>query len=123
MKKINNLELDVYQNSKPVFDMVGPITKSKQVKSSIAIDGQIPVSFPLSFTAEFTYTKKIHDVMLDNYNICLLYTSVGFVCSLLLVDNSENIALTHDEVLCAVELKLCTRTVSYTHLTDNHQIL
>ena len=31
-------------------------------KSSIAIDGQIPVSFPLSFTAEFTYTKKIHDV-------------------------------------------------------------
>ena len=37
-------------------------------KSSIAIDGQIPVSFPLSFTAEFTYTKKIHDVMLDNYN-------------------------------------------------------
>lgn len=38
-------------------------------KSSIAIDGQIPVSFPLSFTAEFTYTKKIHDVMLDNYNI------------------------------------------------------
>ena len=35
-------------------------------KSSIAIDGQIPVSFPLSFTAEFTYTKKIHDVMLDN---------------------------------------------------------
>lgn len=38
-------------------------------KSSIAIDGQIPVSFPLSFTAEFTYTKKFHDVMLDNYNI------------------------------------------------------
>ena len=38
-------------------------------KSSIAIDGQIPVSFPLSFTSEFTYTKKIHDVMLDNYNI------------------------------------------------------
>lgn len=38
-------------------------------KSSIAIDGQIPVSFPLSFTAEFTYTKKIHDVMIDNYNI------------------------------------------------------
>lgn len=27
-------------------------------KSSIAIDGQIPVSFPLSFTAEFTYTKR-----------------------------------------------------------------
>ena len=38
-------------------------------KTAIAIDGQVPVSFPLSFTAEFTFTKKIHDVMLDNYNI------------------------------------------------------
>lgn len=38
-------------------------------KSSIAVDYQIPVSFPFSLTAEFTYTKKIHDVMLDNYNI------------------------------------------------------
>lgn len=37
MKKINNLELDVYQNSKPVFDMFGPITKSKQVKSSMVL--------------------------------------------------------------------------------------
>lgn len=38
-------------------------------KSSIAIDGEVPVSFPMSFTAEFTYTKKIHDVLIDNYNI------------------------------------------------------
>ncbi|HCD77719.1 MAG TPA: TonB-dependent receptor [Prevotella sp.] len=38
-------------------------------KSSIAVDWQAPVSFPLTFTAEFTYTKKINDVMLKNYNI------------------------------------------------------
>ena len=38
-------------------------------KSSIALDYQVPVSFPLSVTTEFTYTKKVHDVMLDNYNI------------------------------------------------------
>lgn len=38
-------------------------------KSSIAVDYQIPVSFPFTVTGEFTYTKKINDVMLDNYNI------------------------------------------------------
>lgn len=38
-------------------------------KSSIAVDYQIPVTFPFSVTAEFTYTKKINDVMLTNYNI------------------------------------------------------
>lgn len=38
-------------------------------KSSIAVDYQMPVSFPLTLTAEFTYTKKINDVMLLNYNI------------------------------------------------------
>lgn len=38
-------------------------------KSSIAVDYQFPVSFPLTLTGEFTYTKKINDVRLDNYNI------------------------------------------------------
>lgn len=38
-------------------------------KTSVAIDYQVPVSFPLTLTAEFIYTKKINDVMLDNYNI------------------------------------------------------
>lgn len=38
-------------------------------KSSIAIDYSLPTSFPLSVTGEFTYTKKINDVMLDNWNI------------------------------------------------------
>lgn len=38
-------------------------------KSSIALDYQLPVSFPLSITGEFMYTKNINAVMLDNYNI------------------------------------------------------
>lgn len=38
-------------------------------KSSIAIDYQLPVSFPLTVTGEFMYTKNINAVRLDNYNI------------------------------------------------------
>ena len=38
-------------------------------KTSVAVEYQVPVSFPLTLTAEFIYTKKINDVMLDNYNI------------------------------------------------------
>ena len=38
-------------------------------KTSIAVDYQIPVSFPLSVTGEFNYTKNINAVRLDNYNI------------------------------------------------------
>jgi hypothetical protein len=38
-------------------------------KSSVAVDYVIPVSFPWTVTAEFTYTKKINDVLLENYNI------------------------------------------------------
>lgn len=49
---------------------VDPDFKMPQVwKSSIAIDYNVPVSFPLSVTTEFTYTKKINDVMIDNLNI------------------------------------------------------
>lgn len=49
---------------------VDPDFKMPQVwKSSIAIDYQLPVSFPMSITGEFTYTKNIQAVMLDNYNI------------------------------------------------------
>ena len=38
-------------------------------KTSVAVDYQVPVSFPLTLTTEDIYTKKINDVMLDNYNI------------------------------------------------------
>ncbi|MBE6311041.1 MAG: TonB-dependent receptor [Bacteroidales bacterium] len=49
---------------------VDPDFKMPQVwKSSIAVDYQIPVSFPFSVTGEFIYTKNINAVKLDNYNI------------------------------------------------------
>jgi outer membrane protein OmpA-like peptidoglycan-associated protein len=38
-------------------------------KSSIAVDYNFPVSFPLSITGEFTYTKVINDVYLEDISI------------------------------------------------------
>ena len=38
-------------------------------KSSIAIDYQLPVSFPLTLTGEFTYSKNINAAKLDNWNM------------------------------------------------------
>ena len=38
-------------------------------KSSIAVDYTLPVSFPLTVTAEYIYNKTINAVMLTNYNI------------------------------------------------------
>ena len=38
-------------------------------KSSIAVDYQLPVPFPFTVTGEFTYTKNVQAIRLDNYNI------------------------------------------------------
>ena len=38
-------------------------------KTSIAVDYQVPVSFPLTVTGEFNYTKNINAVRLVNWNI------------------------------------------------------
>lgn len=38
-------------------------------KTSIAIDYQLPVSFPLTVTGEFTYSKNINAARLDNWNM------------------------------------------------------
>ena len=38
-------------------------------KSSIAVDYQLPVSFPLSVTGEFIYNKNINAVIVNNINI------------------------------------------------------
>ena len=49
---------------------IDPDFKMPQVlKTSIGVDYVVPVSFPLSLTAEFTYTRKINDVLLENYNV------------------------------------------------------
>ena len=41
----------------------------QQWKTSIAVDYQIPVSFPFTATAEFMYTKNINAVTIDNINV------------------------------------------------------
>lgn len=49
---------------------VDPNFKMPQVwKSSLAVDYQIPVSFPLSVTVEGMFSKYINDVRMLNYNI------------------------------------------------------
>ena len=49
---------------------VDPDFRMPQVwKSSIAVDYQLPVSFPFTVTGEFVYTKNINAVRLDNYNV------------------------------------------------------
>lgn len=49
---------------------IDPDFKMPQVwKSSLALDYQVPVSFPLSVTVEGIYTKSVNAVMLKNYNL------------------------------------------------------
>jgi hypothetical protein len=49
---------------------IDPDFKMPQVwKSSLAVDYEIPASFPLMVTLEGIYTKSINDVMLKNYNL------------------------------------------------------
>jgi hypothetical protein len=49
---------------------VDPDFKMPQVwKSSLALDFEVPLSFPMSVTIEGIYTKSINGVMLKNYNI------------------------------------------------------
>ncbi len=49
---------------------IDPDFKMPQVwKSSLALDYEVPVSFPLMVTLEGIYTKHINDVMLENYNL------------------------------------------------------
>ena len=38
-------------------------------KTSVAIDYQLPVSFPFTATAEFMYTKNVNAVTVENYNV------------------------------------------------------
>ena len=49
---------------------IDPEFKMPQVwKSSLAVDYNIPVSFPLTVTLEGIYTKNLNGVMLQNYNL------------------------------------------------------
>lgn len=49
---------------------VDPDFKMPQIwKTSLALDYNIPASFPLSITLEGMYSKYVNDIRLDNYNI------------------------------------------------------
>ncbi len=49
---------------------VDPEFKMPQVwKTSLAVDYEVPVSFPMSVTLEGIYTKNMNGVMLKNYNL------------------------------------------------------
>ena len=56
MRKICNTELDVFQNSKPIFDMVGPVTKTQQVKSAMVLP--LKTQAPCKRKAVFASTGK-----------------------------------------------------------------
>ena len=59
-----------YAQGMAYYAGVDPDFKMPQVwKTSIGIDYQVPVSFPMTLTGEFTYTKNINAVHLDNYNM------------------------------------------------------
>lgn len=52
------------------INAVDPDFKMPQVwKTSLALDYEIPVSFPLSVTVEGIFTKTLNDVMLKNYDL------------------------------------------------------
>ena len=62
-------EMGVVPNNAQIVGM-DPNFKMPQVwKSSLAVDYQIPVSFPFTATVEGMFTKNINDVMLKNINI------------------------------------------------------
>ena len=78
MEELNKLDKDRFPTS--ISPENGPIPNSiasvdrdfkmPQVwKSSIAFDYNLPISFPLTLTGEFMYTRNINDVRLENYNM------------------------------------------------------
>ncbi len=49
---------------------IDPEFKMPQVwKTSLAVDYELPVSFPMSVTVEGMFTKNIHGVLLENWNL------------------------------------------------------
>jgi len=78
INKLNSLDPDAFPISKPTekgvkpsaVNGVDPSFKMPQVwKTSIAFDLNLPTSFPLSLTGEFTYNKTINAVTMKNWNI------------------------------------------------------
>ena len=61
--------LDTHTASNKISGVAKDFKMPQIWKTSIAVDYQIPVSFPLSVTSEFMYTKNINAVTINNINI------------------------------------------------------
>ncbi len=78
MNKLNSLDPEKFPTATPTekgakastVNGVDPGFKMPKVwKTSFGIDYIVPVSFPLSFTGEFTFTKTIDGTTMKNWNI------------------------------------------------------
>jgi outer membrane receptor protein involved in Fe transport len=108
-------------------------------KTSIAVDYQIPVSFPFSATAEFMFNKNINAVTIDNINIKssdgwerfsgadnrLIYPSGYYVTgkynAVLLDNTSKGYGYTFNITLNATPLENLNLMAAYTH-TEQKEI-
>lgn len=61
--------LDTHVASNKISGVVSDFKMPQVWKTSVAVDYQVPVSFPLSVTGEFMYTKNINAVTINNINI------------------------------------------------------
>jgi hypothetical protein len=107
-------------------------------KTSIAVDYQLPLPFPVTLTGEFTYTQNVNAVRLDNYNIktsesdnwdrfvgadnrliypkkadYTYYTNVSSAC--VLTNTSKGYGWTASVQLTAEPIKDLRLTAAYTH--------
>ncbi len=109
-------------------------------KSSIAVDYMIPVSFPLSVTGEFMYTKTINGIRLLNYNVKqsegwtrfngadnriiypssdVYYSNVSDAC--VLTNTSKGYGYTANITVNAEPIKNVNLMLAYTH-TESKEI-
>ena len=61
--------IETHQNNNKISGVEHDFRMPQIWKSSIAVDYQLPVSFPLTITGEFMYTRNINAVTINNINI------------------------------------------------------
>ncbi len=109
-------------------------------KTSLAVDYMLPVSFPMSITGEFMYTKNVNAVKLENWNIksdekwerfagpdnrviypsdYKYYSKLGTAC--VLTNTSEGYGWTANITLNAEPIKNLPMMLAYTH-TESKEV-
>ena len=111
-------------------------------KSSIAVDYQLPVSFPFTVTGEFIYNKSINAVYMDNINVIddnpeamqhfngadnrIMYTASDFyygqkTSAVMLKNTSKGYGYTANITLNAEPVKNLKLMAAYTH-TESQEV-